>query len=739
MYDNIPEELKALPQWVCAGEDKAPRIPGSTAFASVIDPTTWRSFDQAVAGGWPNIGFVFTKGDPYVLIDLDNKEGDPLIDMNHQQRINDLQSYTERSMSGKGYHVIVRGELPRAYKTKSFELYDTERYAVFTGNLVLPCAIENRQAFLEKLVPAEPLPQTILISTSQTLTDQEVMDKAAGAANGDKFRGLWMGDWRGLGYPSQSEADYALVDLLMFYSKDVDQTIRMFRMSTLGQRDKANDRHSDKYLGDMARKAYQLVVPPVIDFTQFKANLPPPPAPTRKQDIHYPDPPGTLYLLQDYIFHTSTMPIREISMVGALSFMSGLVGRQYNISRTGLNLYFLLLGDVGVGKEGAKKGVTRTIRHVAESLRIPEVTQFMGPGEIASGVALLRYLADCHFKCFLSVISEFGEKLSHITSGRANPAEQQINRVLLDLYNESGRDDYISDTVYSDIGKNIPRVKSPAVSFLGVSTPSSLFGAIRDEQIRDGLISRFTLVYYRGDRVPLNAAQPYPMSPALEAKLAELVQTVITMYRNETHCDVQMTHEAKALMDGFEEEIRMLINACPKEATARYVWNRAHLKALRLAGIAAAADNPKEPTVTLEHATWAVEFTRMDAHSMLLGLETESNVNAAGVDGAQLRDCRRVIRAWLYDEAMYASYEKRVPTAADLRKAQLIPRGLLSDACLGLTSFSRGGGVKALDNVLASMVKDGELVAVSPAILQQQFKTTAAAYAITDSFPVKAS
>lgn len=728
-YELIPEELRLRRQWVCAGKDKAPRIPGSAVYASVTDPGTWRSFEEAVNGGWPYIGFVFSQDDPYTFIDLDNKEASPFVEMNHLKRIHDLQSYTERSIGGSGYHIIVKGAVPRSYKTRSFEIYASLRFAIFTGDAVLPLPIADRQEFLSKVVP-DAAPPVAIPATAATQTDEEVLRRGERAANGEKFKLLWEGQWKDW-YPSQSEADFALVDLLMFYSRDVEQTIRLFRQSGLGQRAKAQD---DRYALDMAQKAYAMVAAPVVK-EQFKAILPPtrPPA-TPPPLVPYPDPPGTLALLQDYIYHTSTMPIREISLTGALAFMAGVVGRQYNINKTGLNLYFLLLGDVGVGKEGAKKGISRVAKHVEQALLIPEISQFVGPGEIASGVAMLRYLADCHFKCFLSVISEFGEKLSHITSGRANPAEQQISRILLDLYSESGKDDYISDTVYADVGKNIPRVKSPAMSVLGVATPSSLFGAMGVKQVHNGLVSRFTLVHYRGERVPLNASRPYPMPPELEGKLAQIVKTVITMYRNETHCEIQMTREARALLDAFEKEATAFINQAQKEHVARYVWNRAHLKALRLAGLAAAADNPNDPAVTIEHAMWAVEFTRADIHSMLLGLEGEESA-LAGADEAQVRDFRRRVEEWLTRPDLFLGLEKATPVLSPLRKEGIIPRQFLSSQLSPLASFRNTRSARQdITSVIEMLLRDGELVRVPLVTLKQRFNFGGEAYQITEQF-----
>ena len=82
-FDRIPADMRVYPQFVLwraehrDGSDKPTKVPYSPrsgTHASVGDPTTWGSFDEAVAahdrGGWNGIGFVFTANDPFAGIDL---------------------------------------------------------------------------------------------------------------------------------------------------------------------------------------------------------------------------------------------------------------------------------------------------------------------------------------------------------------------------------------------------------------------------------------------------------------------------------------------------------------------------------------------------------------------------------------------------------------------------------------------------------------------------------------------
>jgi len=73
------------------------------------------------------------------------------------------------------------------------------------------------------------------------LDDDELIERAKEAANGEKFQRLWRGDTSG--YPSHSEADMALCCLLAFWtSGDPQRVDRLFRASGL-MRDKWDEVH----------------------------------------------------------------------------------------------------------------------------------------------------------------------------------------------------------------------------------------------------------------------------------------------------------------------------------------------------------------------------------------------------------------------------------------------------------------------------------------------------------------
>jgi len=266
----LPTALIEYDQWICWREQerdgkptKVPITPASGEFASSTDEQTWTSFDDALeyaeSGDAAGIGFVFTDGDPFVGVDLDDCRNPDTgtVDEAAEDIIDRLDSYTERSPSGTGYHVLIRGELPDGRNRKgTIEMYDSARFFTVTGDHVAetPTAVATRQDALAAVhreylqddsgeprdkdgsgeTAGEP-------STEIDLDDQELLEKAQNASNGEKFERLWNGNT--LSYESQSEADMALCFLLAFWTGgDATRMDQLFQQSGL-MREKWDEVH----------------------------------------------------------------------------------------------------------------------------------------------------------------------------------------------------------------------------------------------------------------------------------------------------------------------------------------------------------------------------------------------------------------------------------------------------------------------------------------------------------------
>ena len=246
--ENIPEELKALPQWVVwrgvernGRTTKPPRqIDGRPAKAN--DPWTWTTFENVLeayeAGEADGIGFMFAPGGGLVGIDLDHCVGeDGTVAPKAEAIVEALGGYTEYSVSGKGLHVIVRAELEKNI-AKPIELYGQNHFLTMTGNLHDERSeLRANQAAVDGLVKAIRPEMKVkgAVATGggrRYLPNPELIEKAKGAANGAKFSRLWAGDTSG--YNSHSEADLALLAMLLYWTNgDEDRARLLFEQSGL--------------------------------------------------------------------------------------------------------------------------------------------------------------------------------------------------------------------------------------------------------------------------------------------------------------------------------------------------------------------------------------------------------------------------------------------------------------------------------------------------------------------------
>ena len=152
-YSKIPEELKNMNQWVCAWDNsKIPMKAFEKKAASSTAPDTWSSFEQAEwaveNGYYDNLGFVFADNG-LVGIDIDAGFEDGLMTPLCADIMTACKSYTEKSRSGRGVHILLRGTLPFHGKNNlaGVEIYKARRFFIMTGKqLIFPTIIENQEA-----------------------------------------------------------------------------------------------------------------------------------------------------------------------------------------------------------------------------------------------------------------------------------------------------------------------------------------------------------------------------------------------------------------------------------------------------------------------------------------------------------------------------------------------------------------------------------------------------------------
>ena len=804
-FDAIPLELRELKQFILwryedKGGKKPTKVPYSIAhtLASVNEPKDWSSFNDVKAvfqfGGYDGIGFVFTNTE-YSGIDLDDcsmlldgsANPNRVVDLERQIKIyNELDSYSERSPSGNGLHIIVKGNVPSGKKKSFIEIYSTGRYFTMTGNVYNDKPICYKQDLLMQLwkqMGGENKPVFSYANDEpQTQSDEEIIKIATDADNGYKFNKLYNGEWQEF-YPhiaaagqGSSEACLAIIDIISFYTQNKEQIERIFMHSKLGNVEKYKKRR-DLVL-KMIERSFDRA-PLKVDFENYTANINEQlalplvgsvngkpaafdavnvgssPAPTANYNGHavelgsiaqlvepsahnglvagsnpaasttIPIPPGIMGEIAQFVYEASPRPVPEIAIAAAISFMAGICGRAYNISGTGLNHYVLLLADTGSGKEAAKSGIDKLLSAV--SMSVPVAREFMGPSQIASGQAL--YKALFRNPCFVSVIGEFGLRMQAMSAKFATSSEIKLKELMLDVYGKSGFQQVLEASVYSDIEKNTTSIHAPNFSLFGESVPSEFYDHLDEDAIKGGLLPRFIIIEYDGGRVARNVGHDIVQpSITLVNNLASLMANAKTIMSHRKVVNIDIRHDARKIADEFDVYADNRINSSNADQT-KQLWNRAHLKLLKLSALVAVGCNFSQPTIEVDHVLWAKQIIENDIKKLskkldsgLIGKNTEET--------QQINDAKRIIKFYLIDDW------NKIKTYTDnqqLHSTKIIPHSYLSKRLYNVASFKKDrlGAGNALRKTIQLLIDNGVLNEVSKKQIEK-YGTTAKCYWISN-------
>lgn len=720
--------------------------------ASVSNPTTWASFDDAVrayeAGGWSGIGFVFTKNDPYSGIDLDDTEGDQAA-YDRQLKVFQLfPSYTEYSPSGTGLHIIVKGSVDRGRRRSKIELYPHERFFTMTGNVYRDLPIVECQEHLDVLYAEMGGPADIYdnsLNLPEKEDDASILTRMFEAVNGDKARDLYEGRWDTF-YQSQSEADFALVDIAAFYTDNKWQVIRIFQASALGVRDKAKrvdyvmrmvNRAFDRKLPPIDAEAFKIAIDNAIEAAKEKAATPEGPnaaAPVASEapgaqhngnvDMAYDptrvNPPGLVGEIADFIYAAAPRPVYEIALAGAIGMVAAISARAYNVSGSGLNQYIMLIASTGTGKEAINSGISKLFNAVLPST--PHAAKIMGPGEIRSDAALLKWLA--REPCILTIAGEIGLRLKQMASPNANSHEIGLKKVLLDLYSKSGFGQQLNPMAYSDKEKNTEIIQSPAFTMIGESTPERFYEALDEAMVTEGLLPRMTIIEYNGVRPSLNKGA-WNAEPgfALIDKLGTLIAHAMQLQAGGKGIHVGYTPEAEGLLDAFDKYCDAEWNKPSADKIHKELWTRGHMKALRLAATVAVGCNYEQPTIDRQTAQWATDLIVKDITSLLGRFERGEvgDSNPFGSDEQkQIDDLVNVWGSILKNDAEFAS---KYGLTAELHKAGVVTMTALSRAVLQRASFKKDrlGSTNALKRAVQHLLDGDEIREMSKQQMRESF------------------
>lgn len=765
----VPKELMQWDQWVVWRYEKqgdritkVPYNPHGLTKASTINKNDWASYIVAIKAcktyKFDGIGFVLTKQDPFCFIDLDYTTDADVV--KKQTNIyNSVNSYAEYSPSGKGLHILCKAKIERGKRDGKIEIYDDARFLTVTGRTYREVPIRQAQS------PVMDLWQNLKKSNSkqhsnswlnylnnhnqdETNSDDEVIEFAKNAKNGEKFWDIFNGDWARWADNdvSNSAADQALVNILAHYTQNREQIKRIWFQSKLN-REKIRKRPN--YVESTISKAFDQIIPLLDNMDRIRANL------TKEYQVKHIkvlkednktikrtveiDPPkdddkklkeipeGLLRDLTKFFCEASHYPMIDIAMASALTLLCGVGGRGFNISGTGLNQYVLVLALSGVGKDQMKKGIAKLLAPVSKI--VPTVNEFIGPSDWSSGSAIYRHLWETS-PCFLSLIPEFGLKLKEWTGGNISQHGRSCVRAILELYGQSGIHCTLDGMAYSDSKKNIGSIKAPSVTLVGETTPGTFFNHLDEESFAGGFISRFLIIEYTGKRVYENneATDAWPSNQLIQ-DFTMFATSCLNLRDDNTALEVGGKPEIESWMKDYSDYCTDEVNKSNNEVI-RTLWARASLTMKKLAAISAVGKNCTHPAIEWEDIEWARSLVHKNIEAMTFKF-LEGEISLSNNENVQIANVNNTIVSYLSSE--YRDVSKfNVP--ASLFNDQIVPYSYISKHCLRKKCFKNDkiGATRALRRAIENMCDSGDLVELPRGQAIEKYGTRAKCYLIAN-------
>lgn len=238
-FDDIPNKLKEIPQWVVWNSRKREKKDGgyylSKEPVSINNDFGFKwdneknlcTFQEVQTaynnGNFNGIGFVLFPRDKLVCIDIDDLEN--VNDLPPELHNLTLHSYVEKSPSGNGLHLWIEGEKPEWVGTKQngIEFFGGQtKFITVTGDKFNNAAIMSNQKLIDMIAERYfEKPQNKrnvrLIGNGNTLSDSELLAKMFASKNGKIIRNLWDGNIEGHNN-DDSSADMALANHLAYWT-----------------------------------------------------------------------------------------------------------------------------------------------------------------------------------------------------------------------------------------------------------------------------------------------------------------------------------------------------------------------------------------------------------------------------------------------------------------------------------------------------------------------------------------
>jgi hypothetical protein len=492
----FPKELTERRQWITWRlGPKGEKLPNGKS----NDPSTWCSYDEVK--DFDKIAFVFSEGDPFVGIDLDdcisedgiydNVSGDAFATFYGR-------AYCEKSYSGRGLHFIVRGKKPdwSVCKRGNVECYEHSRFWIMTDQMEYGWdKIEECQAELEQFLSRHLRKQDQIKIDRPMVIHRSTIDLVERAKH-------YVDNCQSAPEGSRNSTGFSIAGHLHAMRGTYGERLEM--QDVVAMLEVWNDRNTPPMdhteIVSIAKNAAEKGTPREIkgqeivrDASEILANdaLVEAMWPSQKAESANEDEDteedfcramipesGLMREMASYYHKLSLMPTPIMGLAVAVATMEILLGRKV-ASHTDLrtNDYNLVIAQTATGKEACKKAIQKVFEAAGAA-------SLLMPTEVQSGNGLISALAAQPASIWIG--DEFGKVLSGVLDKKASQHLKNIAKHLLTFYGESAS--RFGGSAHAAGAKH--EIDQPHLVVLGLTTGSTMFESVSEGQVSDGLMGR---------------------------------------------------------------------------------------------------------------------------------------------------------------------------------------------------------------------------------------------------------
>lgn len=318
-------------------------------------------------------------------------------------------------------------------------------------------------------------------------------------------------------------------------------------------------------------------------------------------DEAFLDLSGFVNEVTDWTLQSAHSPNRTLAFAGALGLLAHLSGRSYRDSHgTRTNLYFIALGETGIGKEAPRQTNHRILELAGASDSVIDTA--------ASGEGLEDRLAESPSLLMQADETETIFHQMRLATAQGERLSERFRRLFSASSNE-----YVLRAKANDMPLT---VKNPHLTFLGTGTPEAFYDALNERAIVNGLYSRCLVIKANDEYLSaVPTVTPVPERIIAAAKFLRERELAFAGAGITVPMSAEAQDKYQSLMADFVAERRKLETGELKYARAILV--RMPEKISKLALLSAISRDVAKPIIELGDLEWATKFVSHVSASML--------------------------------------------------------------------------------------------------------------------------